>query len=349
MGRVFNETAAGGGFGRGTNPVTFAPAANKLDLDDRLSSQLRSPFSWRTTRRAPGDEDRPARPCVKLAGPGALFRSKLPVSSVRPVGPAGTGRAAQDEETYGGADEPETREIEERRESAWPQPRRSVTHDQESATSAPAECTKAMNEPTQRAPGIAAWARRIAGLLHGERRVLETVRRDHVEVVTLLERVVHTGARGRGLRLRKALFERIRLELMAHDAAERRTLYPALRSTGSADILVEDCLDDHHHIERLLEQLSALRPDDSDWLPLVLRLGDTVEHHILDEERRVFPALEQACSPEALADLDGRFRRERDVARQRLRAMTRAFARGREPDSSHLAPTPLATDEPSKA
>ncbi len=80
-------------------------------------------------------------------------------------------------------------------------------------------------------------------------------------------------------------------ELDVHMRIEEDVLYPALRDafSQSDDALVDHSVEEHAKARKLVEQLRAPGNDDAAVDALVRQLREAVEHHVHDEEERVFP------------------------------------------------------------
>jgi hemerythrin-like domain-containing protein len=80
-------------------------------------------------------------------------------------------------------------------------------------------------------------------------------------------------------------------ELDVHMRVEEAVFYPALRVAfnDSDDKLVEHSEEEHAKARSLIERLRTPGNDDSAVDSLVQQLREAVEHHVHDEEERLFP------------------------------------------------------------
>jgi hemerythrin superfamily protein len=78
-------------------------------------------------------------------------------------------------------------------------------------------------------------------------------------------------------------------ELTVHTAIEEELFYPAVRKAiGDADLL-DEVLVEHAGAKGLIAQLQAAHPDDALYDAKVTVLGEQIDHHVEEEEGRMFP------------------------------------------------------------
>jgi hypothetical protein len=96
-----------------------------------------------------------------------------------------------------------------------------------------------------------------------------------------------TASRGDGA-ARQVLFLQLKVELMAHAAAEERYLYvPLLMHDGGLDAS-RHALHEHHEIDELLEDLSVRNKKRAGWIATAKTLSFKVRHHLKEEETKFF-------------------------------------------------------------
>jgi hypothetical protein len=97
--------------------------------------------------------------------------------------------------------------------------------------------------------------------------------------------------------------------------AEEPHLYPAVRERlERGDAIADQEILDHQRIERTLKQLERLEVPNTEFNRLVDDLVSDVRAHVAAEERVLFPALADACSPQELDELGAQVRRVKDRA-----------------------------------
>lgn len=138
---------------------------------------------------------------------------------------------------------------------------------------------------------------RLSGLVG----VFQTLAEQHGEVTVLLEKAKSSDDKF------TQLWPTIRRELISHEKAEMREVYPVLRARDATRQLA-----DHHDAEASqLEQLIASIDECAIGSParreLYQRLIDTVLHHAREEETEIFPKAQDAIGKDQAEALETRF------------------------------------------
>jgi hemerythrin-like domain-containing protein len=103
---------------------------------------------------------------------------------------------------------------------------------------------------------------------------------------------------------RRNLVDHIITELVRHSVAEEQHLYPVAREKlPDGDQIADKELEEHAEAEQLMKQLEGLDPTEPDFDRLTTKLIADIRHHVEEEERDLFPRLQQACSRKQLDEL----------------------------------------------
>lgn len=121
--------------------------------------------------------------------------------------------------------------------------------------------------------------------------IYEALKKDHDKVKDLLERLVHSADADD--HARKNLIKQIRDELVPHARAEEAVFYNSLRTIDEAKELVSHGYQEHMEAETLLRTLQGMEGIGADWTKTAKKLKEAVEHHIEDEEGKIFSAAKQ--------------------------------------------------------
>jgi hemerythrin superfamily protein len=100
------------------------------------------------------------------------------------------------------------------------------------------------------------------------------------------------------------LIEVMRGKLLAHARAEEAVVYPRFAHVDALTHLIADAREQPTEIEILLGELSAMELGHPDFIPKLAELKDDVDHHVGEEEGKVFPRAQTvlvAAECEALA------------------------------------------------
>lgn len=131
--------------------------------------------------------------------------------------------------------------------------------------------------------------------------IYEMLHKDHDMVRGLLDRIIDTtdGA----AKTREDLLSKVRQELEVHTKFEEDVFYPTFRKDKNDDEAreeVKDALDEHEEAKSMLDRLDKMDKTSEEFIATVRKLKSALEHHIKDEEDKIFPqARETVSSDEA--------------------------------------------------
>ena len=140
------------------------------------------------------------------------------------------------------------------------------------------------------------------------------LKEDHAKVKQLFRDFEASGARA--FSTRKRIGDAIRQELEVHTRIEEDIFYPGVQS--SAPEMIAEAIEEHHVVDRILEELEQIEPADEKFTAKMTVLIENVEHHADEEEKEMFPAVKKALGMETLRDLSGRMMAHKQ---QRMREM----------------------------
>ncbi|RAG86474.1 hemerythrin domain-containing protein [Streptacidiphilus pinicola] len=142
--------------------------------------------------------------------------------------------------------------------------------------------------------------------------VIAELTADHRDIERLFARI---QALPPGDPMRKDAADRITIAWVRHEVAEEMFLYPVVRAAvrGGEDAAHGEVLQ-HTYIERALKRLERLDVPTMEFNRLVAQVIRDVRTHIATQERLLFPALADVCTPEELARLGEEIRDTRDHA-----------------------------------
>jgi hypothetical protein len=133
--------------------------------------------------------------------------------------------------------------------------------------------------------------------------LLET---DHRRFEKLLKNGEETTERA--VRRRTQLLETLIGELNVHELIEEKVLYPALKSHPQARDIVLEGYQEHHVADVIVKELHALATDDETWGAKFKVLKESLEHHIGEEEKKMFRTARAILSRDELNDLGSRMK-----------------------------------------
>jgi hemerythrin-like domain-containing protein len=128
------------------------------------------------------------------------------------------------------------------------------------------------------------------------------LKQDHKAVRALFRRFERAAPNA--TKTRQELAAQIVGELSRHAAIEEQLFYPAVRETFPDDEeYVLEALEEHHAAKALLAEIDRLSPTDERFRAKMMVLIESVERHIEEEERTVFPELRRAMGRKQLMEL----------------------------------------------
>jgi hemerythrin superfamily protein len=135
---------------------------------------------------------------------------------------------------------------------------------------------------------------------------IQFLKREHEKAKAMFGRIeqARDGERGQ-------LWRTLAPELKAHEQMEEAYLYgPVARDAGSRDrSLVK--WEQHHRkevgeAESMIRKIDGMDPTDQAWLGQVRQLRSTLEHHIQEEEGKIWPKIRQVWDAQKLEQAGGR-------------------------------------------
>lgn len=107
----------------------------------------------------------------------------------------------------------------------------------------------------------------------------------------------------RAVTRRTELLARLSAELNVHELLEEKILYPALKAHSEARDVVLEGYQEHHVADLIVRELQGLATDDEKWGAKFKVLKENIEHHIEEEEGKMFRAARGVLSRDELQEL----------------------------------------------
>jgi hypothetical protein len=146
----------------------------------------------------------------------------------------------------------------------------------------------------------------------GSMDAIAMLKADHDKVKELLTELESTTERG--VKRRTELFSTIKEELTVHEVIEEEVFYPALKAHPKAKDIVLEAYEEHHVVDVLMGELSALDVSDETWGAKALVMKENVEHHIEEEEGEMFRQARRIFDAAELRDLGDRMAARKEAA-----------------------------------
>ena len=128
---------------------------------------------------------------------------------------------------------------------------------------------------------------------------LELLKDDHQRLKSLFEQIEGSD----DPITRQELLDQIDTELEIHAHIEETIFYPVLEDFEELKDMVEKAWDEHAEITALLKGLEELGVDSDTFAEDLTALIETVELHVEEEEKELFPSVREIIAASALEDL----------------------------------------------
>lgn len=125
--------------------------------------------------------------------------------------------------------------------------------------------------------------------------IYDILMREHEEVKGLLNDLINLKDDDE---YRFILVEEIKSALIPHSRAEEATFYNTIRAVDADKSLVAHGFKEHLEAESLLRLLSVKEKTNMDWRSTALKLQEALEHHIKEEEGKIFSEARSIFSKE---------------------------------------------------
>src|SRR6202163_2144645 len=135
------------------------------------------------------------------------------------------------------------------------------------------------------------------------------LKNDHKKVAALFEKIEPTTERA--VKTREEAFGQLKEELDLHAHIEEKILYPALKKEAETRDITFEGLEEHHVIKMLLAELAGMAVDSEKWTAKAKVLQENVEHHVEEEETKMFKLGRAVLTNEQIADLGSRLEAEK--------------------------------------
>lgn len=133
--------------------------------------------------------------------------------------------------------------------------------------------------------------------------IYDALKTDHRKVQVLL----HKLSNATKVESRQDLIKEIRDELVPHSRAEEAVFYNVLKGIDEARELVNHSYKEHIEAESLLRGLQVTEAIALNWKSGVTKLTEALDHHIREEEGKIFPAAKKVFSAEEAEQLGKAF------------------------------------------
>ena len=129
------------------------------------------------------------------------------------------------------------------------------------------------------------------------------LKKDHKKVKEMMKEI-ESALEDENTKEAKEIFTVLKKELLAHSKAEDIAYYSKLDENEKTKDIILEGREEHHVVEMLLDELEAMKVDPEEWKAKFKVLRENVEHHVEEEEEKMFKKAEKVLSDD-LADVTG--------------------------------------------
>lgn len=113
---------------------------------------------------------------------------------------------------------------------------------------------------------------------------------------------------------RETIFLDLHDALLQHMQLEEQFLYPRLQSFQECTSLIQDAMKEHQEAKSFLQQMDRMDINTQEFISTLQKLQQGVQHHIQEEENKVFPKAQQLLSSNDVDSICQRIISEKEMA-----------------------------------
>ncbi|MEM5788762.1 MAG: hemerythrin domain-containing protein [Syntrophobacteraceae bacterium] len=144
-------------------------------------------------------------------------------------------------------------------------------------------------------------------------RLFQLLKKDHQEVKGIFKQLTEDGGN------REELFATLKQELMPHMKSEEKVFYSALMDKEEVREETLESFEEHHVAELVFRELEKLPQSDERWAAKLSVLKELVEHHVKEEERKIFKSAQQNLDSSEIQEIMEKFEKEKEKLKQRMK------------------------------
>ena len=119
--------------------------------------------------------------------------------------------------------------------------------------------------------------------------VFEMLKKDHAKVKSLFDEFEEA----KDARTKERIVKETLLELDVHAKLEETLIYPTIREEMDDLDVMDEALEEHHVAHMLINELKRMTPRDARYEAKFTVLGESIKHHVKEEEDNMFPKAEE--------------------------------------------------------
>lgn len=110
--------------------------------------------------------------------------------------------------------------------------------------------------------------------------IYEALKEEHDQMAELFQQALLDGS--------KISFFKVRLKADPHMIGEEKFFYPVLAEKEGLRDLISEAYKEHNEAKALISEMEDMDERDENWIAKLTELKQSVDHHIEEEESKVF-------------------------------------------------------------
>lgn len=151
--------------------------------------------------------------------------------------------------------------------------------------------------------------------------LFELIKKDHRELEEILNQLKETS--DRSFKKREDLFMQLKQEIVPHMRAEEKAFYSVLQKSNEAKEDAMEAMEEHHAAELVMNELDKMSKQEEFWHAKLSVFKEIIEHHIEEEEGKVFQDAEQVISENQMETILENFKSEKERVKEQTVARSR--------------------------
>jgi hemerythrin-like domain-containing protein len=129
--------------------------------------------------------------------------------------------------------------------------------------------------------------------------IYDILKEEHDQMANLFQQALRDGL--------KVTFFKIKLETDPHMMGEEKFFYPLLEEKEELRELVSHAYEEHNEAKTLISELEYMDEMDETWTAKLSELKQSIDHHVEEEEGKVFEIARSFLSQEKAEEIARRY------------------------------------------
>ena len=146
--------------------------------------------------------------------------------------------------------------------------------------------------------------------------IFKEIKKEHDEFRKITDEINETT--DRAIKTRETKFKKFFINITAHHESEEVVLVPKLKEKKETREMGLEILEEHHVLERLLDELKNLQVDDETWIIKFGVMKEIMEHNLEEEEEEISKEAHKQFDQETLDKMGEEFEKEEKKQKEKL-------------------------------